>query len=374
MSGTSADGIDAALVEISIEEGNLSTRLVAFEKTPFSSDVRDLIFRLTAPEARVPDLARINFLLGEIFAEAALSVIGKAGLDPKGISFIASHGQTVFHGPEPTMVAGRAISCTLQIGEPSIIAQKTGITTIADFRPADMGAGGQGAPLVPYADFLLFGGQGEPRVALNLGGIANVTYVPGERDMGRVLAFDTGPGNVLLDEVARRSGWGEFDPQGIHALEGHRSEDLLSSLMAHPYILRDPPKSTGREMFGPRFLSEILESGFPIAPDDLAATLAAFTAEAVAAQIRWFLDPKGPPVEILVSGGGARNPAIMKELASRLPEKKVRPIEELGLSSEAKEAVAFAILGYETLHGRPSNVCGATGAQRRVVLGKICPA
>ncbi|MBM3279666.1 MAG: anhydro-N-acetylmuramic acid kinase [Candidatus Handelsmanbacteria bacterium] len=367
MSGTSADGIDAALVEVEGAGRGTRVKLLAFQTLPLEGELRQGVFSLFGEEGSLDELCRLNFALGAAFAEAALAVIAGAGLRPEEVDLIGSHGQTVRHLPQ-----GRPAS-TLQIGEPAVIAQRTGIPTIADFRPADMALGGQGAPLVPLVDFLLFNHGLRGRALLNIGGIANATILPAGGEAAQVWAFDLGPGNALIDGAASHFSGGKerCDRDGRGAAAGQVDEGLLAGLLAHPFLHLPPPKSTGREEFGAGLLAEWI-TRHQRSPADWLATLTAFTARAIAGGLERFALSRTPVDEVWVSGGGAHNPVLMAMLQEALPGLKVGRLDELGLSVDAKEAVAFAVLANETLMGRPGNLPSATGARRPAVLGKIC--
>lgn len=366
MSGTSADGTDAAVVELWGAAPALGWKLLKHVQVPHPADLRAEIFAAFRPETGTVDrLCRLNFRLGRAFAGAALAAIAAAGLRPDQVDLIGSHGQTVWHiptGPEAS---------TLQLGEPAVIAELTGITTISNFRPRDMAAGGQGAPLVPYLDRLLFAHPTLVRAVQNIGGIANVTYLAGDMTM----AFDTGPGNMLMDDAAARATAGAwtYDRDGTLAAQGRVDEALLAELMAEPYLKQPPPKTTGRELFGAQFGGRVWAraEAAGLTPCDIVATLTAFTARSIAQAYRDFF-PR-PADEVIVSGGGSRNPTLMAMLRRELPAARVVTSDEMGLPADAKEAVAFAVLAYETWHGRPGNLPAATGARRPVVLGSITP-
>lgn len=360
MSGTSADGVTAALVDVRGSGSGLSVRTLAWADTAFPPGLRRRV--LQARAGTVADLARLDMELGAVFAAAAERLLRRRGVRAGSVDAIGSHGQTVFHDPR---------HASLQIGEAAVIAERTGLPVVSDFRPRDVAAGGEGAPLVPYVDFLLFGRAGRRRVLLNLGGIANVTVVGGRVE--DVLAFDTGPGNVLLDAALRLGSGGRAacDRGGRHGARGVVSGKHLSRLLRHPYLRRRPPKSTGPETFGPEIARALLAE-LPL--DDAAATLAEFTAQSVADACRRFVAPRGGPVdEVIASGGGCLNPDLMRRLAAALAPVPLRTSDDYGIPVHAKEAIAFAVLAAETLHGRPGNLPGATRARRRVVLGKITP-
>jgi len=366
MSGTSADGVDAAIVDIA--PGRV--RVVAFATIPYRPALRRQVLDLAHAEtARVDDLCRLNFALGEVFADALMRLAKRNRIALGSIDLVGSHGQTVRHLPR-----GR-IRSTLQLGEPSVIAERTGIPTVADFRPRDLAAGGQGAPLVPFADYFLFRDRRKARAVQNIGGIANVTFLAPGAGPEKIIAFDTGPGNMVVDRAAERATRGRrrFDSGGRLARRGRVDAALLAELMRHPYLRRRPPKSTGREAFGRAFADRLYDRARRrnLAPADIVATATAWTAETIADAYRRFL-PRAPD-EVIVSGGGARNPALVHLLAEAVAPARVRLSDELGVDADAKEAVAFAILAWATVRGQANNVPSATGAKRKVVLGKIIP-
>jgi N-acetylmuramic acid 6-phosphate etherase len=372
MSGTSADGIDAVVVRLAGAPPALTWQVLAHVHRPYLPALRDEIFACFRPETgHVERLCRLNFALGRAFGEAVLDVIAAAGLTPAQADLVGSHGQTLWHIP-----AGPDAS-TLQLGEPAVIAEMTGLPVVSNFRPRDMAAGGQGAPLVAYVDALLHTHPDQVRAAQNIGGIANVTYLPPANAADQQpFAFDTGPGNVLIDYAANRASGGALtcDHDGALAAQGRVDEALLAELMAEPYLLQPPPKTTGRERFGAPLGDRIWEGAVVrgLAPQDMVATLTVFTAQSIARAYSDFLPQF--PVEVIVSGGGARNPTLMAQLRERLAPARVILSDKVGLSAEAKEAVAFALLAYETWHRRPGNLSLATGARCPVVLGNITPA
>jgi len=375
MSGTSADGIDAALVEI---EGNgLETKLqlLCFHFSPFSKDIRGKISELFSPESSSVDkICQLNFLLGELFADAVLEVIRKSGLPLSSIHLIASHGQTIYHLP-PSMNSG--IPSTLQIGEPAVIAHKTGIPVIADFRVADVAVGGEGAPLVPYVDFLLFRDARKTRAIHNLGGISNVTIIAADAKREDLLAFDTGPGNMLIDEAVRllTEGKYNYDPNGTIAASGKTNITFLHELMKHPFILATPPKSTGRETFGIHHAYDIIQKAKSqnMKDAEILATLTEFTAKSIYENYVQFVLPHYNLSEIILSGGGVHNHTLMKFLKHYFGNLPLLKVDDYGIPSDAKEAIAFAVLANETLASNPGNIPKVTGAQRPVILGKIIP-
>lgn len=373
MSGTSADGIDAVVAEIAGTRQALKVRLLAHKHTPFTRELRQRILHACL-HGTVAEICELNFLLGEHFARATSTVIKKAGLSPDKISVVGSHGQTVHHLPLARYPS------TLQIGEPSVIAERTGITTVADFRVMDMAAGGQGAPLVPYVDWAMFTHRTRPRILQNIGGIGNLTFLPAKAELTDVQAFDTGPGNMPIDAVTGilSSGKLSFDDKGAWAAQGKVSKHLLGTLMAHPYLRRKPPKTTGREEFGEIFVKKLLRDarGLRLPPEDILATTTMFTAASIAHSYKRFIFPKlndqdKLQLQVILGGGGAKNEYLKKILTELVFPATVLTQDDLGHSNAAKEALAFAVLAHETMNGQPTNVLGATGARRPKVLGKI---
>jgi anhydro-N-acetylmuramic acid kinase len=378
MSGTSADGVDAALVQIKASARSTCIRLQAFHSYPFPAGMREAILAASDPRISTVDLlCRLNVALGEVFAEAALEVARQAGISIGAVDLIGSHGQTVQHLPEPAPLGGYPIRATLQLGEPSVIAERTGVMTVADFRPRDMAAGGEGAPLSPYVHYLLFGDAHRSRIIHNIGGISNVTLLPAGGELADVLAFDTGPGNMLIDgAVGRLTGEQEtFDKDGARARRGAVHQPLVEELLAHPFLPRHPPKSTGREAFGASFLDRVFARGtaLGVMGDDLIATLTAFTAATITDAYRRFILPRLAQVESVLCGGGSRNPTLMAWLRRELPDVEWCMCDDFGISADALEAVIFAVLAHATVCGQPANIPTATGAQRPVLLGKVVP-
>lgn len=373
MSGTSADGIDVALVRVSGRTASLEN----FAAFPFPAAVQKAILQLAEGRpATTGAISQLNFLLGEIFAAAALAACRKFRVSPARIDVIGSHGQTVFHQGKPALFLGRSVASTLQIGEPSVIAARTGITTVGDFRPADMAEGGQGAPLVPFVDFLLYRHARMSRAALNIGGIANVTVIPAGATLENVFAFDTGPGNMVIDALVRHftRGRKKFDRNAEIAAKGRVLPGLLQALLRDKYFSRLPPKTAGREQYGQSYARTLLshQEARRAAPEDVVRTATILTALSILDSFHRWVAPKAQIEELIVSGGGARNPLLRAQIESGLKAIRVRDAAELGVPGDAKEAFAFAVLAHETMHRRPANVPGATGANRAVVLGKVC--
>jgi len=375
MSGTSADGIDAVVAEISGSGRRLCAHVLAHTHQPFPPELRRHILRVCL-HGTVAEICELNFALGERFSRAALAAIRRAKLKPRDIAAIGSHGQTIHHLPNARTPS------TLQIGEPAVIAERTGIPTVADFRVRDVAAGGQGAPLVPYADWALFTDHTRPRIVQNIGGIGNLTFLPPRGELDDVIAFDTGPGNMVIDAAvtALTHGRQTFDRDGRLAARGTVSETLLAELMTHPFLRRRPPKTTGREEFGEIFVGPLLASAQRrrLRPEDMVATATAFTAASIADAYRRFVFPKLKTAEltqfqIILGGGGAHNPTLRRMLARQSGVRELLTHEDFGIANAAKEALAFALLAHETLLGRPGNVPSATGACHAVVLGKLVP-
>jgi len=368
MSGTSVDSVDAAAVRIEQVSGQTNIELIKGLSYPIPAELRAEIFRLfDEPSGALHRLSLLNIRMGLLFAEAAACLIEEANLGFQEVAVIGSHGQTVHHVAESEICCGEQVRGSLQIGEASVIAQRTGIPVVSDFRMADIAAGGTGAPLVPFLDLVLFNGFPKEVAAQNLGGIGNVTWIPkGEEAL---IAFDTGPGNMIVDMVVDRYTGGalHFDRDGEIGRKGRINEGLLRQWMNHPYFSREPPKSAGREEFGTLFWNEYLASLDLSA--DIVRTAEAFTAHSIAQAYRRFLPRL--PAAVVLTGGGAHNPVIRQLLAELLEESEVLTGDEVGIDVDFKEAIAFALLGLYRILGRTNNVPEATGAKRMVVLGKL---
>lgn len=396
ISGTSADAIEVALAEISGSPPRLNAKLLSHASVPFPLTVRKEILRVAEQRPiSAGGLSQLNVRLGTVFADAALAACRNFRIAPRRIALIGSHGQTIFHQGKPAKYLGRPIASTLQIGEAAVIAARAGITTIGDFRPADIAIGGQGAPLVPYADYVLYRHPKLGRVSLNLGGIANVTVIPADAKPSQVLAFDTGPANMLIDALVVHFTRGRlrFDKNAQLAQQGRSIPALVNELLRDRYLKLAPPKSTGREYYGRAYVEKLLARGrhHNAKPNDLIRAATIFTALSVTDALHRFVLPRHKIHQLIVSGGGAHNPLLMAQLSAALaaPDSSrvgaqhavphlgtISPIEVLpssafGIPTVAKEAFAFALLAYETFHQRPSNLPSATGAQRSAILGKI---
>jgi anhydro-N-acetylmuramic acid kinase len=373
MSGTSADGVDAALVRISGSRDAVRVKPLAFSSLPYPRGLQQRIVS-AAVGGSVAEICHLNAVLGEWFSRAALRVITQSGLSASQVHLIGSHGQTMHHLPTPVREYGMGpIRSTLQVAEPSIIAERTGITTVANFRPRDMAVGGEGAPLAPYAHYILLGNPHRSRLIVNLGGIGNVTYLPAGTALTAVRAFDTGPGNMVLDALMHHLSDGRLsmDRNGRLASKGTVDLTLLKTMLAHPFLKKRPPKSTGREEFGDAFIARILKHTHrSMRREDLLATASRFTAVSVGLARQWL---PGHVEEVVVAGGGAHNRKVMADLAAVFDPTPVKRLDDLGWDSRAFEAIAFALFAYQTMNGVCTNVPSVTGASHPVVLGQITP-
>lgn len=402
MSGTSADGINVALVRIGAKSSgspaaskhgdDISGRgrplytILGHAEYPYPKKVRAAVLAaMNATQASVADLARLNFLLGELYGDAVLATTRRFRMK---VDLVGCHGQTLYHQGEPALYLGRRVTTTWQTGEAAVIAAHIGVPVVSDFRPADLATGGKGAPLVPYLDYLWFRDAHRGRIVQNIGGIGNLTAIPAGAAAEDVVAFDTGPGNMVIDAVTEKLFGRPFDRGGKIAASGEVIEPVVTSILRRPFFLRKPPKTAGREEFGREFVADFLSACGGARKHDVVATATALTTRSIADAVRRFVTPNptspkrsekwGIPStssyhEMIVSGGGAQNATLMATLAELLAPMGIvtRFSDEFGLPSAAKEAVAFAVLAYETWHRRPSNVPSATGAEHPVVLGKI---
>lgn len=378
MSGTSLDAIDVAMVRIQKHGINATVRLEHFREYPYPPKIRAVVRELFDPKrARVDDICRYDFILGEVFAAAVLRILEETNIKAESVDLVATAGQTIWHDPELILVNPDVdwidhpieTRSTFAIGQSAVIAERTGIMTIGDLRVRDVAAGGQGAPLVPYFDWVLLRHKSRGRAIQNIGGIGNVTYIPPKATWEDVIAFDTGPGNMIIDELARvaTNGRQSFDVDGALAAGGNVRQDLLESWMGDPYFAKTPPKTTGRELFGSQFARRILAEAPGVPIHDLMTTATALTAESIARAYRDFVLPRGPIHEVLLAGGGAKNPTLVQMLRERMPRQKLLVYK----ASAAKEAMAMAMIANDSVVGLVTNVAGATGG-RPTVLGKIC--
>jgi len=369
ISGTSVDGIDVAIVRLSGAGSRLRLHLEAFRTVPYPPRVRRaLLASCNARQISVVEISQLNFLVGKLFGRAVVKTCATARIPLRSLDLVGSHGQTIYHQGRASDTHGFRVASTLQIGEPALIAERTGVTTVADFRTADMAAGGLGAPLVPFLDYILYRHPGRGRAALNIGGIANVTLIPPAARPEDVVALDTGPGNMVLDALVEHFSRGRqhFDRDGRMAARGHVRGPLLRRMLRHPFFRQRPPRTAGREEFGREFVASLLREKLP--PEDLLATAATLTAESIAAAVRRFA--RGPIHDLVVSGGGAHNRFLMRRLAAALPV-RIMTAEDFGIPGDAKEAILFAVLAYHTIRKIPANIPSATGAFHPAVLGKV---
>lgn len=374
MSGTSLDGVDAALVRVVRSEQGCSVQLKHFITNPYPEEVRRTLLRIASGQPVAAGfISHLGFLLGRLYAEAVKDVCRAAGVPLDRLDLIGSHGQTIFHQSDPGDFCGRPVASTLQIGEAAVLVEETGVTTVSDFRPSDMAAGGTGAPLIPLVDYLLFRDPQRGRVLLNLGGIANLTLLPPACGIDQIRAFDSGPGNMVIDALVRRleADSPGFDAGGRLALSGRPLPALLDSLLADPYFHRAPPKSAGREQFGGAFVERMLAAAGSSGVPDLVCTAAELTARTVSDAVLGFTNASHPWDRVLVSGGGVHNAYLMRRLQELLPNLKVGPTDALGIPADAKEAIGFAVLANETIELAAGNVPSATGARHPAILGKV---
>ena len=371
MSGTSLDGIDVAIIDITGSGFKAKINVLTSHSVPYPRKIREALLAVSNVNAFTGDISRLNFLLGELYAEALEETAERAQIPLDSIKLIGCHGQTIFHEGQGSQYLGKKVVSTFQIGESSVISERTGIDVISNFRERDVAAGGKGAPLVPYLDYMLIRHRGRGRVAVNIGGIANLTAIPPNTSTDRVIAFDTGPGNMVIDQLVTRITQGRqtFDRDGAIAASGEIDPKLLAKLLRDKFFRAKPPKTAGREQYGSEYVSKLLDT--ELSSEDLIATATAVTAESIALAVRNFVLPEMRVDEIFVSGGGTHNPTLMRMLRKAMDSIPVKETTEVGLDVDAKEAIAFAVMAYETAHARPSNVPMATGAKRSVVLGKL---
>jgi anhydro-N-acetylmuramic acid kinase len=375
ISGTSADGVDVVFVELEGHGKGIRHRILGGSVIPYSRDLRERILR-SYEAGSIHDVCMLNFLIAKFISRAFKDAIETSGLGGSDVDLIGSHGQTIYHYPELVSCGGIETRCSLQLGSVQVIAEETGVITIGNFRARDIAAGGLGAPIIAYTDYALLSHPRIARAIQNIGGIANVTILPPDPRVDDVIAFDTGPGNSLIDfSVSILYPGMDHDPGGEIAAKGSPDEEILSELMAHPFIAKPPPKTTGREVFGKSMAEQIIERSQRkgLSKEDIVATLTMFTAKSIAANYRLHVLPRMKIEEIVIGGGGVKNKTLMKMLEKELSPMSIRILrhEDLGIDSKVKEALGMAILAHETLSGIPNNVPGATGAFKRVVMGEI---
>lgn len=371
MSGTSLDGIDVALVHIEGSGVESKVKIIHFITVPFCNDMKNEIQQaLSIENSNVQLICSLNFKLGLCFANAVREVCKEANFPLGQLNLIGSHGQTIYHQPKHD---GNMIPSTLQIGEPAVIAYETNTTVISNFRTMDIAAGGQGAPLVPYSEIILYRHPTKNRLLQNIGGIGNVTIIPSHLSDKNVIAFDTGPGNMVIDGMCQRLFQLSYDQNGKIAKQGVVVDEILTYCMNHPFLKMNPPKSTGREQFGEEFVSELLKRYERHSKENIVTTVTMFTARSIVHQYKEFILPYYEIDEVILGGGGSYNDTLVEMIRYGLKDEKCAIFiqEDIGYSSEAKEAIAFAILANETYHRNPSNVPSATGAKQSVVLGNI---
>ncbi|MBZ0200761.1 MAG: anhydro-N-acetylmuramic acid kinase [Ignavibacteriaceae bacterium] len=375
MSGTSLDGIDAVLVEITGCGTNTSVTQKSFITFPFPIGMKEMILRNAETNGgNVTEICKLNFLISLVYVDAIKALCNKAKTKLNQIDFIGSHGQTVHHLPHQDNLFGYQFGSTLQIGDPAVVAKLTGVLTIGDFRTGDVALGGQGAPLVPYFDYLLFSSIEKNRALLNIGGIANITVLNKNGSGKDVFAFDTGPGNMLIDYFTHKLFNKPYDENGAIGFSGKVNEKLLHGFIdLDNYIDKQPPKSTGREYYGAKFISSLRKKHRGITNEDWVATATSFTAYGVYRNYNIFIKNETIIDELFISGGGVYNKFLISELKRYFGKKvKIKNVKSLGISSDAKEAICFAVLANETLNGNASNIPRVTGASRKTILGKIC--
>ena len=372
MSGTSADGIDVALVRVLGRGFNLRFELLGHEHFGYPDTVKQAVLRaMNAANISVAELSRLNFLLGALYEEAIRKAQQRTGT--REIELVGCHGQTIYHQGDPAPYLGKDIACTWQTGEGSVIAGRLGVPVVSDFRPADMAAGGKGAPLVPFLDYVVFRHRRAGRIVQNIGGIGNLSAIPAHATPERVMAFDTGPGNMVIDQLTQLLFNKPFDRNGAIAGRGHVLETVLKEMLRNPFFRQKPPKTAGREEFGREYAKAFLRRCGKANKEDVIATATALTACSISDAIRSFVVKKDEYRDYIVSGGGSRNLTLMKMLSPEIAKfgLKLRHSDEFGVPSQAKEAIAFALLAYQTWHRQPGNIPSATGAKRPAILGKI---
>lgn len=370
MSGTSLDGIDVAIVDLH----GARIQPVAFRSLPYPAEVRTALLAVSSAATQAAEISRLNFLLGELYADAIRQTCRSRRVPLKSVDLCGLHGQTIFHEGQPIKYLGHRIASTLQIGEAAVVAERTGLRVISNFRERDIAAGGQGAPLVPYVDYLLFRSSRVGRVALNIGGIANLSAIPAGASHEDVFAFDIGPGNMVIDALVAHMTDGRelFDRDGVIASRGNVQSNLLDAMLEDPFFHERAPKTTGRDQFGQEFTNSLIASGVPL--EDLIATATELTAQTIYMAIIGSTRTEEGWHEIVISGGGVHNQWLLRRIRGLLSEFRIVTSEEFGIDPDAKEAIAFAVLAHEAVRRKPANLPSATGARRPVLLGKSTPA
>jgi anhydro-N-acetylmuramic acid kinase len=375
MSGTSADGIDACLVKINNAGKNLRVKTLGCKTFKFSPELQQRIIQISDPAYQnLDEVIRLNMVLGDYFAQAVFSAAKACGYEISEIDLIGSHGQTVRHLPECKKTLGKKVRATFQIGEPSVIASKTGIITVGDFRQGDMARGGEGAPLTPYIHHLLFGDKRISRMVVNIGGIANVTVLPKQGKVDHIFAFDTGPGNMIVDNLTKKLFNRNLDKNGKIAISGKVNFDLLNRLKQNKFFVKKPPKSSGRENYGEELVNKILNwaKKLRLKPEDTITTASELSVWSIFDAYKKFVKPKIKLHQVLLSGGGVHNKYFLKSLKLLFCPIKITGVQELGIDPDFLEAISFAILANQTIEGKPVSFKRTTGAKKPGVLGKIC--
>jgi len=374
MSGTSMDGIDAALVEIIGSGLETKLKILSSLEYPYPAGLKDKLSRIISDQTvDISILSSMNYAIGEYFGDSVVRLLNESKVNPDDITAIGSHGQTIWHDPEGKELLGRQFPSTSQIGEPAVINAKTGIKVVSDFRANDIAMGGQGAPLIPYFDYIFFRSDTKNILTLNLGGIANITFLPANSGLNEILAFDTGPANILIDQAVIEFYGKECDDEGMIAASHDFSKELLDHMMNNEFIHKNPPKSTGREDFGLNYLSEIVKfsNASNITQESLVSTLTEFTAASIFENYVKFIEPIGKVDKIVASGGGTKNNELLKRIGKFFRNVEICVSNEVGIASDIKEAAAFAFFAAETLCGNSINIPSVTGALKSVVCGKI---
>lgn len=374
MSGTSLDGVDVCIVRLSGHQTQIRLSIVRSSSTPYGPELKRLLMNAaTVHEVDLDELCRLNVRLAHEYAQAIRQTVNEANLSLNDIDLVGSHGQTVRHVPEGKDCAGLPVRSTLQIGDPSVLAQLLGKPVVGDFRQADMALGGQGAPLVPYLDYVLLSHPTENRACLNLGGIANLTILPAGQQRDEVYGFDTGPANIVIDALALDLFGQPYDNNGFLAAQGSVNNEILTTLLNDKYLQRPPPKSTGREYYGPAYVKQLASLSKDLPSHDVISTATAFTAASIHKAYVDFVATRHPLDRLIVAGGGVHNSTLMRGLRARFDPIPVETTSQYGIDEDAKEALCFAVLAHETASGFPTGMPSVTGASRSAILGKYCP-